>query len=157
MHLSLLNPSGPGHKGNWIPLQSPHTPGLSEDERIDAYQQWKDIAKQEIKTVAFRNANKVVKAIEELINKLNAEGINVRDAYLRHNHPFKVAALLLVDEQTYLSEAFNVAYTYSREYVEKLNEEILQFEISFASITDDTDEDAIYCEGYTLKREIEDE
>lgn len=149
-----LTPSGPQR---WNKLESPHAKGYSPDEQIKHYEDWKDVFIGEMKTISLRNLTLAQDMIEKFIDTLKAKNIVVTNAYMRHDHPYNVDVLLTVDEDTFLSDGFRDAYILARELQTNSTDGIFKLGISFSSMTAETDEDIIGCDGYLLKRQTDEQ
>lgn len=143
----------------WIDLQMSPITDMSVNEKIDQFLQWKDIYSSELQQVLNRNVRKAQDAIESLIDKLASnKGIQVKEAYLKKNDGIQsISALLLVDQSDFISDEFREAYLMAEEIEDSVEEDIFHLDISFASKTEETREDNIYCQGYILKRAKDDE
>jgi hypothetical protein len=151
---ALYRGTSPQRAHGWINFGSPHNPDTSANEKIEQFAQWKAVYEKEMKSLYNRNLSRAQEAVEKLISQLNQKkGIQVRDAYIKTNSIQEFSALLMVDYATFIDDEFREAYSLAEDIEEELEEEIFNIQISFASVTENTDQDKIICQGYVFKRQ----
>ena len=95
--------------------------------------------------------------VRNLMTQLNDAGINTEEVYLRLETKSKATVLLLVHEDAFFSDDFELAYQIAKEIREMSKGDFFDIHFSFAAKTDDTFEHNISCEGFYLKRKVNNE
>lgn len=125
------------------------------NEQIDLYQFYTEARVEEkrrdLKDTVVRGAY----YIEMFEDKLKEEGfIKVLDAFIRINGKSDVSALILVDNDTFINERFEFAYSTAQSIEHSARKMNINIDFNFASKTDYTNEHKIAGDGFYLKRSI---
>jgi hypothetical protein len=121
-----------------------------------AYNQGKEDQKDETKQMFFdklnENLSKAGNICEQLYSLILKNNFKFHSAKLKSNNIYNFTALFLIDEEDFCNDDFSIIYDKSIEIKKEVNKsKTFNFSIIFMPHTENTDVDALRCDGYYLE------